>query len=96
MGFDLNGFRYGVTTSGRMQCTMGNCGSTYQDGTLCSLLRHDETKAVGRRFHLTHTTDSLIAQQHRIRLGLIVHFQILDTHYGSSGDDNESQHGIPP
>jgi hypothetical protein len=96
MGFGFNGFHYGVTTSGWMQCTMGNRGLTHQDGTLCSLLRHDETKAVGRWLHLTHSTNSWIAQQHCIRPGLIVYFQILDIHYGSSGDDEESQPGIPP
>jgi hypothetical protein len=75
---------------------MGNGRSTHQDGTLYSLLRHDNTKAVGRWFYLTHSTESWIAQQHCFRLGLIVYFQILDTHYVSSGDNKESQHSILP
>jgi hypothetical protein len=62
MEFDFNGFRYRVTTSGWMQYTVDNCGLTYQDSILCSMLRHDETKAVGRQFHLIHSTDSWIAQ----------------------------------
>jgi hypothetical protein len=96
MGFDIHGFHYRVTTSGRVQCIVGNCGSTYQDGIFCSLLRHDETRTVGRQFHLTHFMNSWVAQQYCIRSRLIIHVRILDTHYEGSGDNKVPQHGISP
>jgi hypothetical protein len=79
-----------------MQCIIGNCGSTHQDCILCSLLRHDKTKTVGRWLHLAYITELWVTQQYCIGLGLIVHFQILDTQSGGSGNYKESQHSISP